>query len=254
MRTTHLKQLLAVIFGLAALIAAWITIGRLGDLVEATGSGADPDARFTPALGVVDPAAVHWGRDEGDLIRPVGDSVRRSVAESYLSALAILDGDRSMDGVDPAAYLTGPALRAISAAGGFTPIERRHRLRVTFHSADGQIIEAHDSSRLVFDFGTGDRLVVTETAVVVMVQVDGSWHLRHRVSSSGAANVLPGTEGPTNSLEAAIDVVSDAIFFGDRSGLRAVAVPIVVSAIAVVSAIFILVVRTRPRPIQEEST
>ncbi len=247
MNTARLKQVLAVILGVLAMAGTWLTLARLGDLVEATGTGADVAAGYTPAIGAVDAGAVGWDPDAPGLARPVDDGLRGAIAESYLSALAILDGEHRMDGVSPEAYLTGPALQAAAGSATVEVIERRHHLRVLFHSADGQLVELADRASLTVDAGSGERLVRAEAAILVMVQVDGSWHLRHRVVTDTALTPVEPAAGPTTLTDTAIDAASDAFFFGDWSGIRTVAVPAVVAAVAVASAASLLVTRARTK-------
>jgi hypothetical protein len=83
----------------------------------------------------------------------------------------------------------------MGAGSPVTVGQRRHRLRVTFYSADGQIVEMVDRARMMLVVGSGAGLLRTETAVVVMVQVDGNWHLRHRVVEESTTQPFAVTDG-----------------------------------------------------------
>jgi hypothetical protein len=251
--TARLKQLLAVAVGLVAVAAAWTTLGRLGDVVEAMGRGADPATGFTPATGVIGAVDVEWAPDARDLFRPVDDAVRRSVGESYLAGLAILDGDPATEGVDASAYLTGPAQRALSMPAANLSTDRRHRLRVLFHSADGQIIEAEDRARVVWETKAGEALARTEVATVVLVQVDGTWHVRHRVVTE-ATTVLPSAGRSPTAPNASSTPSTDPRSLGHSSAIWAVAAPASLAALALAWVASIFVTRTRSETTQEEST
>ncbi len=225
MNTNTVKQALAGMLAIVAVAAATTTLARLGDLVEATGRGADPDGVLTIASSAVDPRATSWQPEVLELPRALTDDTRAVIAESYLVGLAILDGNELVGDVDPRDYLTGPALAAArNDAGSVT--RRRHRLRAEFHSADGQIVEITDEAEYLLEIEPHGIMVRRESAIAVMIQIDGSWHLRHRLITDSVTSESDYVGPPDRPLEAGIDLVMDGVFFSDTARLRSMAAPI----------------------------
>ncbi|MDH3308505.1 MAG: hypothetical protein OEO77_13440, partial [Acidimicrobiia bacterium] len=177
MSKSSAKWLVSVVLSIAALAAATSVLGGFSELIEMPGSAADPEATLSPAVLPVDRRSVTWLPEVETQARPIDVAVRQSIMEAYLAALALLDGDPVFAAVDREAYLTGPAL-SVMPTGEAGVGSRSHTLQISFYSADGQLVEIHDrvSYRL---FGLdGPTLFRDETAVAVLVQVDGAWHLR----------------------------------------------------------------------------
>jgi hypothetical protein len=189
MRKNRLKLMLALGLLAAGGMTAPALLGRVGAVVERAETGADPAGGLTPLRIPVDGESIEWEPD-AELPRLVEPGTRAAVAEAYLISLALLDGTAVVADDELAVHLTGPALAA--AAAEETPVlvlDRSHRLRVVFYSADGQLIELEDEATRVL--AVDRRAVIqSEEAVSVLVQIDGTWHLRHRIVQDAASHVI----------------------------------------------------------------
>jgi hypothetical protein len=206
MTKTRLKQYLALCALAVAVILTTALTDRLGAVVEWAGRDADPAAVLTTADAPVDPRHIRWEPD-ASLERPLEPATRDAIGEAYLISLALLDGAIEVDGTeDLAVHLVGPALAAgvDRSDGGVRPHERDHRIRVLFYSADGQLIEIEDEAhrRLWIDPNTSFTRI--EHAVAVLIQIDGVWHLRHRVVTDATTSPSTGpgsaTATPSNQI------------------------------------------------------
>jgi hypothetical protein len=188
MSKARLKQVLALGLLVSAVPIIVFLTGRLGRVVERAETGADPAAALTAVRVPVDPNEIEWLED-GPLPRQMEQSTRRAVGEAYLLSLGLLEGSLAVsDEDDLAVHLTGPALDAARQNTGRDPVTaaRTHRIRVVFYSADGQIVELIDEAARLLVVDSADALIRTETAVALLVQIDGVWHLRHRVVGDAA--------------------------------------------------------------------
>jgi len=193
MNKAHLKQALALaLIGVAVAGVAAVT-GRIGSIVERSATGADPAAAFTEVTVPVDPAEIRWHPDAA-LPRAMEPGTRDAVGEAYLLSLALLDGSLPVDEDDLAVHLTGPALAAARDAGPAVEVlARSHEMRFLFYSADGQVVEFEDAATRVVALDRSTALVRHETAVAVMVSIDGEWHLRHRLITKSGTVELAAT-------------------------------------------------------------
>lgn len=191
MNKARLKQILTLAVLLTGGVAVVVITVQAARVVERTGSGAEAEDALTELRVPVDPASIEWLPD-GTLPRPMEADTRDAVGESYLLALALLDGTLTVDSVeDLAVHLTGPALTAASDAGSSpTPLGRSHQLQVVFYSADGQLVELEDIAWRLYSSGNGDALLRSETAVSVLIRIDGVWHLRHRVVETSSSDIV----------------------------------------------------------------
>lgn len=195
MSTGRLKLALAAALVVVAMFVVVAVTENLGRVVELAVSGEAPDELLTAIAVPVDAEDITWLED-GVLERALEPATRRAVAEAYLLSGAILDGAvRITDRDDLAVHLTGPALlAALEADGVVRVVARSHRIRAVFYSADGQLIELEDQTQRVFSIDS--RLIVRhEQATAVLVQVDGVWHLRHRVVDHATAEVAEPASG-----------------------------------------------------------
>ncbi len=246
MSKSSAKWLIAVVLSVVALSAAGTAVAGISDLVVRPGSASDPMATLNTRGLPVDIRSVSWRPTEERLARPLDDAVRKSIAESYLAALAVLDGDPAFASADREAYLTGPALD-VSWVDAEAVARRTHVLTVSFHSADGQLVEIQDDATRRFVGNGGPALRRDESAVAVLVQVDGTWHLRHRViTRSSTVAVDPDVVG---LADAVISSLASAAFFGDVSALSNVTPAVVLMSVCI--AVIVLTLKQTRRERQQ---
>lgn len=219
MNKSSVKWLVSIVLSIVALAAGTAALAGVSDLIEMPGSAADPKAALNPAVLPVDLDSVTWLPEVEAMARPIDATVRQSIAAAYLAALAILDGDPVFAAADREAYLTGPAL-AVMPAGEAGVAGRSHTLQISFYSADGQLVEIHDRASYGLLGPGGPRLSREETAVAVLIQVDGAWHLRHRLVDSSSSEV--DDPGQSDVVDTTVGTLAAAIFFHEGAALSAV--------------------------------
>jgi len=183
------------IIGLAGLavgvLAALLLTARVGGFIESTRTGADLRATLSELDVPVTAGVITW-LPSADLARPMDPTTRDAIAEAYILGLDILDGHVQLPPDQYAVHLTGAALRAAQTrSSAQAPLQRTHTMRITFHSADGQVVELEDSALSALA-ASGRLITRTERAIAVLVLVDGVWHLRHRVTTDLQTDLQPG--------------------------------------------------------------
>lgn len=195
MSKTRLKQALAVALMLIAVPSVAFVTARLGNVVERAETGADSRAALTEVIVPVDPSDIDWLEDP-PLPREMEVATRHAVGEAYLVSLGLLEGTLTVAAQDDlAVHLTGPALEAARERKVAAPVvARTHRIQVVFYSADGQIVELVDEASRALWVADAGPVIRTELAVALLLQIDGVWHLRHRIVEDGAIASATGLE------------------------------------------------------------
>ncbi len=195
MSKIRLKQALAVALMLIAIPSVAFVTARLGNVVERAETGADSRAALTEVIVPVDPGDIEWLEDP-PLPREMEVATRHAVGEAYLVSLGLLEGSLAVGAQDDlAVHLTGPALEAAREQRVRAPVvARTHRVQVVFYSADGQIVELVDEATRALWVADAGPVIRTEVAVALLLQIDGVWHLRHRIVEDGAVARATGLE------------------------------------------------------------
>lgn len=183
------------IIGLGGLVlgvfSALLLTARVGGFIESTRTGADLETTLSELAVPVSAEVITW-LPSAELARPLDPTTRDAIAEAYLLGLDILDGRVEVPSDEYSRHLTGAALRAAQTrtAQRQPPLSRAHTMRVTFHSADGQVIELEDSAASVL--AAAGRLVTRdERATAGLILIDGVWHLRYRVLTDLETDLIP---------------------------------------------------------------
>ena len=181
MNKSRVKRIIGLCGLAIGLFSALLLTARVGGFIESTRTGADLVATLSELEVPVSAEVITWLPD-ADLARPLDPTARDAIADAYVLGLDILDGRVEVPPEKYSVHLTGGALLAAQTRNTRQepPLRRAHTMRVVFHSADGQVIELEDSAAVAVA-AAGRVVTRNERAVVVLILIDGVWHLRHRV-------------------------------------------------------------------------
>ncbi len=189
MNKSPVKRLLGLAGLVVGAVFALLLTARVGVFIESATTGADPEASLSLLEVPVDADVITW-LPNAELARPLEATVRDEIGEAYLLGLDILDGSVEVSPDEYAVHLTGAALStAQTLTSPQSPSRRSHTMRVTFYSADGQVVEVEDATASAFA-AAGRIIARSERSVAVLVLVDGVWHLRHRVVTELETEVI----------------------------------------------------------------
>lgn len=193
MSKSQLKRILGACGLTLGAMAALVLTARIGGVVESSRTGADFESTLSELSVPVNADGVTW-LPSADLARPLDPAARELIAEAYLLGLDILDGQTPVAPDEYAVHLTGPALQAAEDGLPVDSLTRRsHTMRITFHSADGQIVELEDQATRAVA-ASGAVIARRERATAVLILIDGVWHLRHRVVADAQTELMSTSE------------------------------------------------------------
>lgn len=176
----------AALFGVC-LFAVLAFVFIVGQAEESVIERRQVEDVFTPSAELPAPLldALRWAPDAEDLPRPIEPVTREDLGASWLRAfeqLAIVSRTGITDGV--AEYWSGPALLAVQSADWSTMTTQQlgHELKVTFNSADGQVVGLQSESMIRRRYIGPEGVRAwegTEWIQAVLVLRDGNWRVEN---------------------------------------------------------------------------